>query len=92
LYKQAESREKNPENYCLAFDLAKKLKKQFANLIKEQPDKWIFIEETILSFENMKILDLSLFIERSFASNLVFEELSKMNKDKLIENFSELLQ
>lgn len=92
LYKQAELREKNPENYCLAFDLAQKLKKQFANLIKEQPDKWIFIEEAILSFENIKILDLSLFIERDFDRMFVFDAFSRLTKEELTENFGVLLK
>ncbi|HPX75218.1 MAG TPA: radical SAM protein [Bacteroidales bacterium] len=92
LWEQAELRESEADNYCTTVELVEKLKIKFSKLIKNQPDKWKIIEEAILSFQDKYILDLSLFIGKYFTINLVFEEFTKMNKDKLIENFAILLQ
>ncbi len=92
LWEQAELRESEADNYCTTVELVEKLKIKFSKLIKNQPDKWEIIEEAILSFENIKILDLSLFIERDFDRMFVFDAFSRLTKEELTENFGVLLK
>lgn len=90
LYELAVKRENSINSYCNTKDLAKRLKKKFTNQIEKNPNKWVNIEQSLIDMGDREILDLSKILMNDFCPELMYNELSKLNKAALIKNFKEI--